>query len=251
MSAFIDKLDRITQGGPQPMGFRMGGIEAPPAKMLLVASLDEADLTGAAGCAAGADAGLIPLDLSPAGAARLTDMAKAVPDIPWGGWLGGVGAKEAKKVNKLDGDFVVFPADGVAAVPDKDEVGCVIKVEGSLGEDLAHTIDDLPVGAALITLGEKPGGSITWQHLMMVRRFADAIGKPLLVLVPVGITAAEVQMLYEVGVSGLVVKAGAAGLTGLRGIVDKLASPALNKRRSGKALLPHISADSDEDYEEE
>jgi len=233
------------------MGFRMGGVEAPLPKMLLVASLDEADLTGVAGCAAGADAGLIPLDLSPAGAARLKDIAKAVPDIPWGGWLGGVDAKEAKKVNKLDGDFVVFPAAGAVAVPDKDEVGCVLKVEGSLGEDLAYTISDLPVDAALITLGEKPGGPITWQHLMMVRRFADAIDKPLLVSVPVGITAAEVQVLYEVGVSGLVVKAGAAGLTGLRGIVDKLTSPARAKRRRGGVLLPRVSADSDEDYEEE
>jgi len=233
------------------MGFRVGGVEAPLPKMLLVASLDEADLTGVAGCAAGADAGLIPLDLSPAGVARLTDIAKAVPDIPWGGWLGGVDAKEAKKVNKLDGDFVVFPAEGAAAVPDKDEVGCVLAVEGSLGEDLAHTIDDLPVDAALITLGEKPGGSITWQYLMVVRRFVDAIEEPLLVLVPAGITAAEVQMLYEIGVSGLVVKAGAVGLTGLRGIVDKLASSARNKWRRGKALLPHVSADSDEDYEED
>ncbi len=229
----------------------MGGAEALPPKMLLVASLDEADLTGAADRAAGADAGLIPLDLSPAGAARLTDTVKAMPGIPWGGWLGGVSAKEAKKVNKLDGDFIVFPAEGAAVVPGKDEVGCVLAVEGSLGEDLAHTIDDLPVDAVLITLGGKPSTSITWQRLMMVRRFADAIDKPLLASAPAGISAAEVQMLYEVGVSGLVVKAGAAGLTGLRGIVDKLVSPARNKRRRGKALLPHVSADSDEDYEEE
>jgi len=233
------------------MGFRKGGVEAPPAKILLVASLDEADLAGAAHRAAGADAGLIPIDLSPAGAAKLKDAAQAAPGIPWGGWLSGVGAKEATKVNKLNGDFVVLPAEGIAAVPDRDEVGRVLAVEGSLEEDLAHTIDDLPVDAALITLGEKPSASLTWQHLMLVRRFADAIEKPLLVTVPAGITAAEVQMLHEVGVGGLVVKAGAAGLAGLRGVVDKLASPERDKRRRGRALVPHVSTGSDEDYEEE
>ena len=252
MSKFIDKLAQISQGGPQPMGFGAGQSASPQPKMLLVASLAEVDPGKSADYVAGADAALLPLSLSPSGAERLKKASQASADIPWGGWLRGVGAKEVKQTKKIDCDFVVFPAaDTVLAIAGNSEVGRILEVEASLGEDLLHTIDDLPVDAVLIAGEEKEDYSLTWQHLMLFRRFADAVTKPLLVSVPSVVTADELQTLYEAGVSGVLVKVGVGGLKGLREVVDKLVFPSQGKRRKGRALLPHASAEMDEDFEEE
>jgi len=234
------------------MGFRVGQSASPPPKMLLVASLAEADAGKSADYVVGADAALLPISLSPSGVGRLKKASQASNDIPWGGWLRGIGAKEVKQVKKIDCDFVVFPAaDTVLAIAGNSEVGRILEVEASLSEDLLHTIDDLPVDAVLIAGEEKEDYFLTWQHLMLFRRFGDAVTKPLLVSVPSVVTADELQLLYEAGVSGVVVKVGAGGLKGLREAVDKLAFPAQGKRRKGGALLPHVSAEMDEDFEEE
>jgi len=234
------------------MGFRAGQSASQQPKLLLVASLAEVDSDSLADYVAGVDAGLLPFSPSRSGAESLKKASRAVPDIPWGGWLRGVGAKEVKQIKKIDCDFVVFPAaDTVLAIAENSEVGRILEVEASLGEDLLHTIDDLPVDAVLIAGEEKGNYSLTWQHLMLFRRFGDVVAKPLLVSVPSGVTAEELQMLCEAGVNGVVVKAGVGGLKGLRKVVDKLAFPARGKRRKGRALLPHVSAEMDEDIEEE
>lgn len=234
------------------MGFRVGQSASPQPRLLLVASLAEEDSGKPADYVAGADAALLPLSLSPSGTERLKKASQASADIPWGGWLRGVGAKEVKQIKKIDCDFVVFPAAATSlAIAENSEVGRILEVEASLGEDLLYTIDDLPVDAVLIAGEEKEDYSLTWQHLMLFRRFADAVSKPLLVSVPLVVTADELQLLYEVGVSGVVVKVGVEGLKGLREAVDKLTFPSQGKRRKGRALLPHVSAEMDEDFEEE
>jgi len=210
--------------------------------MLLVASLARVNVDRVADYVAGADAGLLLIAQLSSGVETLGEIAQAVPDIPWGGWLTDISRREMKQMKRAGCDFVVFPAANTSlAVLQDTEVGKILEVEALLGEGLLRTIDDLPVDAVLIA--GKPAGDyfLTWQHLMYFWHFANSLAKPLLVSVPSTVAAGELQVLWEAGVDGVVVEAGVGGLKKLRQAIDKLTFPPLRRRRKAEAMLPYIS----------
>ncbi len=79
MGELVDELNRTAKGGPQAMGFRAGQIASPKPRMLLIASLTQADAGDPADCIAGADAGLLPISRAKADAGALR--AGSLPDI--------------------------------------------------------------------------------------------------------------------------------------------------------------------------
>lgn len=245
MSKFVDKLNQVSKATPQPMGFKTAQTVSPVPKMILVASLAQADIDGLADYLAGADAGLLHISKLNSGAKTLQKICQAVSDIPWGGWLKDTGQGEIKQLMKAGCDFVVFPAATTPlAILQSDEVGKILQVEASLSEGLLRTVDELPVDALLIT-GEQEGEySLTWHHLMVFQRFANSLTKPLLVSIPSNVTANELQALREAGVDGVIVEVEAGQpvqrLNQLRQAIDKLTVPSPRKRERAEALLPHI-----------
>jgi len=225
MSKFIDKLNSVSSGGLAPMGFRAAGGKPKP-KMVLVAHL-----VGAGAKTAGADAVL--LSIPKTGAKPSKALAKA--DIPWGGWLKEVSGPAVKKLGEGGADFVIFPAASVSqAVLEEEKLGKIVEVEAALDAGLLKAVDDLPIDAVLIA-GEKP--SLTWQDLMLFRRGANILTKPLLVKVSPDVTASELQALCEAGVAGVV----AGGkLDKLRPMIDKLPAPKAGKRRKVEPLIPRV-----------
>jgi hypothetical protein len=238
MSKFIDKLNSIASGGLAPMGFRAVGAKA-KSRMGLVAHV------AASAKAEGADA--ILLSVPKTGAKPPKALAKS--DIPWGGWLKEVSREGVKRLGEGGADFIVFPAASVSsAVLEDEKLGKIVEVEAALDAGLLKAIDDLPVDAVLIA-GEKP--SLTWRDLMLFRRCANILTKPLLVTVSPDITASELQALCEAGVAGVV----AGGkIDKLRPMIDKLPSPKAGKRRKAEPLLPRmggVGTVSEEEEEEE
>jgi hypothetical protein len=237
MSKFIDKLNSIASGGLAPMGFRAAGAKPRP-KMALVAHV------AADAKAEGADAMLVSIPKA------TKSLKKPKSKIPWGGWLGEVSQEGVKHLGEGGADFVVFPAASVSsAILEDEKLGKIVEVEAALDAGLLKAIDDLPVDAVLIT-GEKP--SLTWQDLMLFRRCANILTKPLLVAVSPDVTASELGALCEAGVVGVV----AGGkLDKLRQMIDKLPAPKAGKRRKAEPLLPRISSEvgtvSEEEEEED
>ncbi|MFC2016393.1 hypothetical protein ACFLUF_01640, partial [Chloroflexota bacterium] len=140
------------------------------------------------------------------------------------------------------------------------EVGRILEVEASLGEGLLRAANELPIGAVLIAGEQREDYSLTWQHLLLFRRFADLLTKPLLVSVPSNVTAGELQALWEAGVEGVVVEVTVEQpqdrLKELRQVIDKLPFPSPRQREKTEALLPRISPESsivtiEEEEEEE
>jgi len=256
MSRFIDELKRVSQVVPQPMGFRrMQPVSRRP-KMLLVASLAQIDADNLAGYVAGADAGLLPVSELSLGAKTLHELSHAMPDIPWGGRLVGGGQEGIEQMVKAGCDFVVFPAaDTPLAVFQNDEVGKILEVEPSLGEGLVRAVNRLSVDAVLITAREEKKYLLTWHHLMLFQCFADLLTKPLLVSIPLSVTADELQSLWEAGVDGVVVEVkdrrAAGKLKKLRQTIDKLAFPSPRRWKKVEALLSHIEGETDIVAEEE
>ncbi len=262
MSKCIDELNRLSRAAPQSIGFRpKEATSFKPPRLHLVASLAEENAEKLADYLTGADAGLLRISKPSSGTKALQKIAKTVPDIPWGGWLGGRGA--IKQLTRVECDFIVFPATSTSLeMPEKEEVGMILEVEASLSEGLLRAANELPIDAVLVAAEKSRSYSVTWQHLMLFRRFADLVTKPLLASIPTKVTAGVLQSLWEAGVNGVVVEVTAEQPQGelkkLRRIIDKLESPSPRRRERTSALLPHISqepstvtAEEEEEEEEE
>ncbi|MFC1932184.1 hypothetical protein ACFLXU_00940 [Chloroflexota bacterium] len=261
MSRFVDKLNRLSRAEPQPMGFKAIQPTSPRPRIQLVASLAQESADPLADYVAGADAGLLRISKLSSGAKTLQKMSQALSDIPWGGWLPDSGLGEIKQILKANCDFVVFPAtDTPLTILQNDEVGKILEVEASLSEGLLRATNELPVDAVLIASEQREGYFLTWQHLMLFRRFADLLTKPLLASVPLTVTASELQALWEAGVSGVVVEVRVeqpkGRLNKLRQVIDKLAFPSPRKHEKAEPLLPRVGREpgtvaTEEEEEEE
>jgi len=252
MNQFIKRLKQASQSALQPMGFKAGQAVSQRSKMLLVARLTKIDMGNLADYVAGADAGLLPISQLNSGIQALKKISQAVPDIPWGGWLRDISWAKMKRMKKFECDFVIFPAVNTSlTILEDNEVGKILEVGTSINDRLLKTINELPVDAVLITGERREDYFLTWQHLMLFWHFADSLTKPLLVSVPSRIKANEVQLLWEAGVSGVIVEAGSDGLKGLRQAIDQVVFSPQRERRKAGALLPHISPGMDVAAEEE
>ena len=256
MSRLIERLNQVSQTIPQSMGFKSTPQVLPKPRMLLIAELAQANVDGLADCVAGADAGLLHISNLIEGAKTLVEVCQVVTDIPWGGWLRDVGQGGMKQMVEAGCDFVVFPpANTSLAILQDDKLGKIIQVEASLSEGLLRAIDRLPVDAVLTAVEQEGEYFLTWHHLMLFQRFADLLTKPLLVSVPLNVTANELQTLWETGVEGVMVKVGVGQPEGrlkeLRLVIDKLNFTSQRKWGKAEALLPYIGGERDIVAEEE
>lgn len=256
MSQFIDKLKKISQAAPQPLGFRTAQPSSNKLGILLIASLTQIDVDSLAERAAGADAGLLRTTKLSSGAKALGKISQAVPDIPWGGWLEGIAEKEAEQLTKAGFDFVVFPpASTSLAILKADKVGKILEVSTSFNKDLLPAVDELPIDAVLVTDEQEKEHFLTWQHLIFFQRCADLLTKPLLVSVPSNISTNELQVLWEAGVNGIMVRLNSEQPIGtlqeLRQTIDKIAFTATHKSKKTKPLLPYPSGRTNIAVEEE
>jgi hypothetical protein len=245
MSKFIDELKLVSQSGSLPMGFRVAAAPPPRPRILLVAALAEPNIEGLADYAKGADAGLVPIPKLSTGAKTVNKISQAMPAIPWGSWLKGVKGERVKPPLEA-GDFIVFPWDTPLAMLQDSKIGKILEVGTSLDEGLLKTIDDLPVDGVLISGEAEKAGLLTWRHLMLSRRCAELVTKPLLASVPAGIGSNELQALWAAGVVAVVVDTPPQGrIAELRQIIDKLTFPPPSKRKKG-ALLPRLAEEKEE-----
>lgn len=250
MSKLIDKLNQMTKALSSPLGFRASLSAPSKMKMLLIARLAQSDnVDHLADNMAGADAVLLARLNS--GTKELEKITRSLSDIPWGVWLEAGGKKKVKPIVEAGGDFLVFSANAALTLPEDEKIGRILQVEPSLSEGLLRAVNFIPVDAVLIA-GEPEGEySLTWHHLMLFQHLADLVTKPLLVATPAKISAEELQMLWETGVSGVVVEAGQVEtFKELRQTIDQLAFPP-RKQRKVAALLPHMGMEAGPEIETE
>lgn len=256
MSKFIDKLNRLSRGETQPIGFRAREPASPKPKIQLVAILAQESAEGLTGHVVGADAGLLHIVKPSTGVEALQKLSQALPDIPWGGWLQGKGLGGLKQLSKAGCDFIVFPAtDTPLTLIENKEAGRILEVEASLSEGLLRAVNELPIDAVLVASEQKEGYSLTWQHLMLFQRFAGLLTKPLLVSIPAKVTGSELQALWEAGVSGVVVEISPEqpqdSLSKLRQVIDKLEFSLPRRREKVEALLPRLRGETSTPVPEE
>jgi len=242
MSKLIDRLNQVAEGTPQPLGFRTMPNEPAKPKLSIVASLTNFNADRLPDAIAGA--GAVLFKLAPE-AKTLKQISQSLSDLPWGLYLEDTGKKEINPLIEAGCDFVVFtPRACVSVIPkEESKIGKILQVASTLNESLLRTINELAIDAVLIADEPKGDPFLTWHSLMLLRRLANLLIKPLLLQLPSPVTDGELQILWETGVDGVVVEADVAQpsrLAQLRQRIDQLTFP-LRKRRRASALLPYIS----------
>ena len=258
MSKFIDKLKRLSQTAPEPMGFRPRQPATPRPKMQLVAGLAQENLDKLADFAGVADAVLLPGGQGKRSASSLAKIAQGMGEVPWGSWLE-ENQTDVPGLIKAGGDFIVFSTtQDLLTVVQSNDIGKLLAVEASLGDGLLRAVNELPVDAVLVSPKLKKEGSLTWQHLMVFQRFANALTKPLLVSVPANIASAELKALWGAGVDCLVIEVTTQEeLKELRQTIDSLTFPLPRRKEKMEAILPrlghepgHVETEEEEEDED-
>ena len=247
MSKLLAKLQRISRGASQPLGFRPAATPKEP-PVVLIAAVKEAEAKAVA--VEGADAVLISqVKLKGESLAQTVD---SLAEIPWGVSVEEVTAPELSKLKEMGCDFLVF--DAVRAplmLLREQEMAKILKVESSVADGLARAIEQLPIDAVLIGAEGEPSLSI--HRLMVCQHLANLVRKPLLTLAPIAIGSEDLDELLQAGIAGIVVnleRGVKEELSQLRQAIDALPASGRRKRRA-EALLPYAREEEIIEPEEE
>lgn len=253
MSRFIEKLNRLVKGTPQPLGFKKTATFPPKPKIQLIAvpSKDATSLI-----ADGADALL--LRISSASSIKKVLEKISSENIVWGGWLENGAQVNVDELVKAGCDFLVFSVDTPVTSIKNEEIGKILEVEASLSEGMLRAVSGLLVDAVLIDTEAKEGHPFTWQNLITLQRHSDFVSKPLLAPVAYDVTGDELKALWKVGIDGVIVETDreSGRIKELRQLIDSLEFPWPRRRQKTEAILPRTAGlmalpAHDEEEEEE
>ncbi|MCI0440944.1 MAG: hypothetical protein L0177_17700 [Chloroflexi bacterium] len=239
MSKFIEKLEKVGQQMPSPMGFgAMARRNDSPPQVMLVGSVTAQELAKNAKLAeAAVDAILVSLDS--ASKSAVEKVAGALKDRLWGARVSGLDGEQAKQLKEQGCDFVVFGAEETAAaVLNDEELGKIIDLGSSLEEETARALHDFSIDAAFLA----PEGKLhplTVQKMIGVQRTISLLGKPFLVAVPSELGAGEIEVFRNAGIECLLVELSAAdNIRKMKEAIDNLPRRK-PKAQSRTALIPH------------
>ncbi len=265
MSKLLDRLDRISKGPVTQMGFgaTVRAEKTPP--MVLVGRIGKAKAASTA--AALSEAGFDGAVLDGVPADDSGKVADSLKGLPWGLKLEEITTEQVAASREKGCDFLAFSSDKafleVLSDNDKvdDEEGRILCISADMDERVLQVIDDLPVGAVLLSLDSvKP--PLTMDHLLTIGSVRGCFNKYLLVELSGDLSSAELEGLRDIGVDGIVVvDAGSMSKTALKQCKERLQGLSRRQRKpQGRAgaLLPmggshaedHDDNDDDDDYEE-
>ncbi len=253
MSRFIESLTKLHKPEPQPLGFATSGPAKPRARLPVAVILGSRNLDKILENVGEVEGVLVrvtgPEDLK---AVQKTCQDKDNP--PAGGLVTGTQKDLLEEVSADSCDFVVLPIEAPVRLSEQEKLGRILQVDPGLSEALLRTIGDLPIDAALFSpdWSEK---TLSLADLMTVRRLALLISKPILLVVPPTLSQSELQALWDLGVSGLVVDVPDAAtskkLGELRKNLDKLSLPSLRRKDKVSPILPRLAAETAPPVEKE
>lgn len=185
-------------------------------------------------------------DLAGAG---LQEISGVLGETPWGAWLGTGESPDLQQMIEAGGDFIALESPLTAAELLQEDVGSILKVDLSGDRFLLSAIGDLPVDAVLMDLG-RGSGALTIADVMRCQWLAGLLDKPLLVAADRELSDKEMRLIWDVGVSGIVVEVaddrGREVLAREFQLIKDL-PPRSRKRSEDHVLLPSFDVDSDED----
>mgnify|MGYP002823032817 FL=1 len=205
MSKFIDRLQKTGTQSATPLGFGAATrkSEITPS-MLLLGRTDGANVKDAADLSR-LDAVLVSLK---SWEKRTMNAAgNSLKDKLWGVTGSGIGRDQVELLKEKGCDFIVFDAENTAAaVLNDDELGKIISVDSDLDEETARAIQELPIDGVLFSSADSML-PLTVQKLIEFQLTRGLVDKPFVMVAPPGLGGSDLELLRNVGVSGLLVEA--------------------------------------------
>lgn len=257
MSKLVEKLQRISEGSIQPMGFGAAAARAKISPMLVIASLPSGNAQLASTAEkAGADALLVNVENLSKESKSLAKMSGSKFNITWGVSLETVSKDEMKQLVEMGCDFVVFPpAKTPAAVLTEEKIGKVLEIDTSMPDSLTKAINRLQVDAVLISPEKEGEATLTVHQLMVYERLASTTGKHILATMASGFSAGDLESLWGLGVQGVVMDMTAEQpeqrLSEIKEAIQKLPSRPRKPREKFRATLPLARTPSEKAEAEE
>jgi len=230
------------------MGFKKGAAQA-NRQMALIASLPPGrrEMAGSLKLAEIDAVILHASDL--VGEAILQDISGVLGETPWGAWLGADQSPDLRQMTEAGGDFIALATPLAAAELLQEETGSILKVELSGDRFLLSALGDLPVDAVLMDLGQGQG-PLTVADVMRCQWLAGLLDKPLLIASSRELSDKEIRLIWDMGVSGLVVQVAddqAREVLSREFQLIRDLPPRTRKRGEDHVLLPSFDVESDED----
>ena len=256
MSRFTEKLEKVGQRAPAPMGFGAAARrDDSPRSILLLGTVTLRGLPRVSAVRKKlVDALLIILDSEDGN--ELTDSADSLEGVIWGVSAPGLNQELIASLKKAGCDFIVLDSSANAAVLNDDDLGKIMRVGKDLSEGAAAAIHDLPIDGALLTVADlHPPLSV--QDLIDIESVRGMLGKPFLVDVPTDLPTPDLEVIRDTGTAALAVDVLSKGVRELAERVDALKP---KRQRSGRRedLTPAVpqgapvdllqGGDDEEDY---
>jgi len=244
MSKLLEKLERISVGGGQPLGFGAAVNRSKIPQMVMIAGIPEGN-AGLANIAAeaGADAILLTVEEPAKKDEVLAQLSSTKIEMPWGVSIEAVTREDMQKLVEAGCDYVIFsPVKSSAAALNVEKIGKVLRVDTSLSDSQAKAINRLSVDAVLLDPDGDDESSLTVQQLMVYEYLAACAGKHLVAAMPPGFPVDDIESLWGLGVRGVIVDLNVRDpkgrLSQVKEAIQKL--PTTRKKRGGKisASLP-------------
>ena len=262
MSKLLERLEQISEGGGQPMGFGAAVTRTKIPQMLTIAHAPagNAQLISMA-AKENADALLLAIENLEKDSKTLAKMNRSKPEIPWGVSLDKVSKEDIRQLVELGCDFIVFdPIKTGAAVLTEEKIDKVLIIDISLPENLARAINRFQVDAVLLNPSMVEENTFTVHNLMVLERLVGSAGKHVLITMSPGLSTSDIEILWELGARGIVVdmtlEQPEQRLSQVKEAIHKLPSTRKKSREKFRATLPGSTAPSEkaapeEDEEEE
>ncbi len=257
MSKLLEKLERISEGNGQPLGFGPVVARIKISQMLTIASMPagNAQLLTAA-TKEGADALLLTVKNLEKDSKELAKMNRAKAEIPWGVSLEAVSKQDVARLIELGCDYVIFnPAQTPAVVLMEERIGKVLIIDASLPENLVKAINRLQVDAVLLSPGSGDESTFTVYQLMVLERLAGSAGKYALATMPSGLSTSDIEILWGLGVRGIVVDMAGEQpeqrLSQVKEAIQKLPTTRKKSKEKFRATLPAADRSSAKETQEE
>ncbi len=261
MSKLVEKLERISEGSGQPIGFSAAASRRRVDPMLVIASVpaDNTLLTAIAG-KEGIDAILFTIEDMAKDRRLVSKLDNPRIGVPWGVLTDTVALEDLEQLIEKGCDFVIFsPARTPAAVLNENGIGKVLKIDPSLTDSMIRAIGRLPVEAVFLSLSAEEDARLTVQQLIVYERLAGGTGKHILAALPPIMPPSDIESLWALGVRGVIVDLAAEQpeqrLNDIKAAIQKL--PATRKKPKEKiratlplAKIPSEGVQPEEDEEE-
>ncbi len=249
MSEFIERLLKVGAISSAPMGFGANRSSQKPPRMVLAGLMDlespRPDLQNLVD--------YIVIRVSSPTKTRLASAKRIASELVWGVWSSKLSGKSSSEIKEHGGDFYVIPdIDMPASLLSSEEIGKIAVVPFDLPDELCQSIGDLPIEAVLVS-GLETKRELTLRDLMTIKVLGDSISKPMMVIRSTGLLEADLTMLQEAGVNGVMLTLEGTSLEDLgefRDLLEKLPKRKVKKDVQTSAV-GKTSVVADDSYYEE